>query len=76
MTDAEVKAHLEQNMLDGDPVQRGQMLSSQAVLDYLLERIQTARVAELELLLPPNEIHVSLRDYANHRIAQLKAGEE
>lgn len=37
-----IKKHFEQNMLDGDEVQQGQMMSSESVLEYLQEVVPEA----------------------------------
>jgi hypothetical protein len=59
-TPDELKRHFEANMLDGDKVQGGQMLSSEFVLEYLTDycvlrtevnqKCLEARLIELDLL--------------------------
>jgi hypothetical protein len=50
--DVELKKHFEANMLDGDEIQDGQMLSSASVFEYLTEviaeREQAARADEIK----------------------------
>ena len=48
MTTQEFKQHFEQNMLDGDKIQPGQMLSSESVFEYMREAFATF-LEELEL---------------------------
>ncbi len=51
MTNAQLKKWFEENHLDGDEIQRGQMLSSQAVLDILIQ-YQSEVVEKVEELYP------------------------
>lgn len=44
----DLRKHFEANMLDGDPIQAGQMLSSESVFEYITYLLKADRAASFE----------------------------